>query len=63
VSNLKYGFAVVKSHYVDESFHEIQCFCFTQDKAFEESVRIQKEIDPEHNEWKVYIEPMVEIVR
>lgn len=57
-----YGFVVVKEHYTQEDIHEIQCFCFTKDKAEEEQQRIQNEIDPAHNEWKVVINPFVEIV-
>lgn len=32
------------------------------DKASTEAERIQNEIDPEHNEWKVTCEP-IEIIR
>jgi hypothetical protein len=58
-----YGFVITKEHYVDEGIHEIQCICFSKEKAEDESIRIQNEIDPEHNEWKICITPLVEIVR
>ncbi|UWD95708.1 hypothetical protein NX081_11420 [Bacillus velezensis] len=56
------GFVVVKEHYTEEDIRENQCFCFDRDKASAEAERIQNEIDPEHNEWKVSYEP-VEIIR
>lgn len=58
----RYGFVVIKTHYTNETIFEIQCFCFTIDKARIERDRIQSEIDPNYNEWKVIIETLVDIV-
>ncbi|MGG3102042.1 hypothetical protein ABEP12_01940 [Bacillus velezensis] len=62
VEKTENGFVVVKEHYTEEDIREIQCFCFDRDKASTEAERIQNEIDPEHNEWKVTYES-VEIIR
>lgn len=59
----EYGYVVVKMHYTDNSIHEIQCICFDREKANKECERIQKEIDPDFNEWKVVYEALVEIIR
>ncbi len=59
----EYGFVVVKEHYTKEEIHEIQCFCFEREIAERERNRIQNEIDPEYNEWRVGIESFVEIAK
>ncbi|MCR6845170.1 hypothetical protein [Bacillus sp. IBL03825] len=45
-------YVVTLRHYTDEAYFDIECVCPTKEIAKEQVAKLQREKDPDYNEWK-----------